>query len=185
MSTLDLSHRVTQLETRVRILTLIAGLTTLTLVTIIGLAWKVPTQPDVLRARALIIEDHNGTERIVIGAPIPEPPGRIAPSTGMVIKDSASVERFGVGLLGNGNMIMGFDAPLRPGDHNNRERINIAVNSLGRGQLRFLDNTGGVRTHMELFDDDNVRLFFTDYQSDKTVVHRVDAHGDSVIVHPK
>jgi hypothetical protein len=36
---------------------------------------------------------------------------------------------------------------------------------------------------MRLFDDDNVRLFFTDYQQDRTLVHRVDARGDSVITH--
>jgi pterin-4a-carbinolamine dehydratase len=38
---------------------------------------------------------------------------------------------------------------------------------------------------MSLFDDDHVQLFFTDYQPTATVVHRVNARGDSVIHHPK
>ncbi len=185
MRTPELSERVTFLEGRVRTLTRAIAVGAVLAGFLGTAAWR-GSQTEVLRTRALIVVDENGIERVVIGAPIPEPPGRrIASSTGLVINDSAGAERFGVGLLGNGNLVMGFDAPPRPGDRSNRERINIAVNTAGRGEIRFLDTRGVVRTHMSLFDDDNVQLFFTDYQPNATVVHRINARGDSVIHHPK
>jgi hypothetical protein len=183
---MDLSERIVHLETRVRHLTRLLLVLVLIVAALATAAWHRPLQSDVVRTRGLIVVDQNGVERLVIGAPIPEPAGRrIAPSTGLVINDSAGAERFGVGLLGNGNVVMGFDAPPRPNDRVNRERITIAVNSAGRGEIRFLDSKGMVRTHMSLFDDDNVQLFFTDYQPTATVVHRVNARGDSVIHHSK
>ena len=49
-------------------------------------------QPEVLRARGLIVVDEQGRERIVIGSPVPDPREgkRLNPSTGMVITASAS-----------------------------------------------------------------------------------------------
>jgi hypothetical protein len=183
---MDLSERVVLLETRVRHLIRFVVVLGFFAATVATAAWYRPVQSDMVRTRGLIVVDEHGVERVVIGAPIPEPAGRrIAPSTGLVINDSAGAERFGVGLLGNGSVVMGFDAPPRPNDRANRERITIAVNSAGRGEIRFLDSKGMVRTHMSLFDDDNVQLFFTDYQPTATVVHRVNARGDSVIHHPK
>lgn len=183
---MDLSERVILLERRIRRLTgslLVLGIIVVTAATA---AWYGPAQSDVIRTKALIVVDEKGVERVVIGAPVPEPAGRrVAPTTGLVINDSAGAERFGVGLLGNGNLVMGFDAPPRSNDRANRERITIAVNSAGRGEIRFLDSKGMVRTHMSLFDDDNVQLFFTDYQPTATVVHRLNARGDSVIHHRK
>ncbi len=186
MSATDRSERLEALERRVRRLTLASGIACLSVIVIGGAAWTAQSQRDVLRARALIITDRRGTERIVMGAPIPEPEGRrIAPATGLVINDSTGAERFGVGLLGNGYLGMGFDGPPRPGLRSTRERINIGLDPEGRLKLRFLDMDGRVRAHMELFDDNNVYLFFTDLQEDRTVVHRLDAHGDTVITHAR
>lgn len=186
MSVSDPKRRIELLERRVRRLVLASGIAWLAVMVIAVSAWSSQSQGDVLRVRALVITDENGAERIVMGAPIPEPEGRrIAPNTGLVINDSAGAERFGMGLLGNGNLVMGFDAAPRPGVRSNRERLTFAVDREGRPKLRFLDTNGLVRAHMELFDDDNVYLFFTDLQGDTTVVHRVDAQGDSVITHAR
>jgi hypothetical protein len=186
MSASDPNRRIEVLERRLRRLVLASGIAWLAVMVLAASAWTSQSQGDVLRVRALIITDENGTERIVVGAPIPEPEGRrIAPNTGLVINDSAGAERFGMGLLGNGNLVMGFDAPPRPGIRSNRERLTFAVDREGRPKLRFLDTNGLVRTHMELFNDNNVYLFFTDLQDEATVVHRVDAHGDSVITHAR
>jgi hypothetical protein len=89
-------------------------------------AWVTQSQTDVLRARAVIIVDERGAERIVMGAPIPEPAGRrIGQVTGMAINDLAGAERFGVGVFENGNLAMGFDAPRRSDYSSTHERINM------------------------------------------------------------
>src|SRR4051812_48913015 len=64
---------------------------------------------DEIRTKNLIIEDGEGRERIIFGAPIREAPGRISASTGFKILDPNGAERFGVGLLANDQMVMGFD----------------------------------------------------------------------------
>lgn len=58
---------------------------------------------DILRARGLVIEDENGVERIILGAPVPDPPGadgpRAAPLAGMIIIDGQGRERGGYGTI--------------------------------------------------------------------------------------
>jgi len=52
----------------------------------------------IVRARGIIITDEKGTERINIGAPVPDPPGageRVQEATGMIIHDANGKERFG------------------------------------------------------------------------------------------
>ena len=45
-----------------------------------------------LRLRTLVVEDAAGRDRIVFGAPLPDPQGRVSPSTGMVINDPEGVD---------------------------------------------------------------------------------------------
>ena len=74
--------------------------------------------PQVIRARGLVIVDEQNRERIIMGAPVPDPPHigkRINPAHGMIILDHNGYERFGVGIMdNNGQMAMGFDAPHDP-----------------------------------------------------------------------
>ncbi len=43
---------------------------------------------------------HREINRMVMGAPVPEPEGqRVSPMTGLVIRDADGAERFGVGLF--------------------------------------------------------------------------------------
>jgi hypothetical protein len=52
-----------------------------------------------IRTHTLIIEDAQGRDRLVLGAPVPDMKGggRISPSVGLVINDPDGLERFGVG----------------------------------------------------------------------------------------
>lgn len=116
---------------------------------------------DVLRVRGLVVVDEAGTERIVLGAPLPDPPGdgqRVAASTGIAINDADGRERFGVGLMENGVFNMGFDGPPGTGDDRNRERVNIGVTPDGRGYIRFLDRETNLAGILYLDDADDFGL---------------------------
>jgi hypothetical protein len=158
------------------------------LVVLAGLiGWAGSQQEAVLRARALIIEDAEGQERVILGAPVPDPREgrRLSPATGFVINDGSGYERFGVGLSDDGNMVMGLDAPPGIDSGRNRERITMAANSEGGAEFRMLGHDSRVRAHMTLFRDNTVALFFTEYEPDRTIVHRVSAKGDTVVVHER
>src|SRR2546422_5032735 len=79
-----LETRITTLERRLRRTQSVAVLAVTGVLTLAAGAWVRPTQqPDTVRAKVLILDDARGRKRIVLGAPIPEPPGaRIAPNTG-------------------------------------------------------------------------------------------------------
>lgn len=78
----------------------------------------------VIKTRGVIIVDDKGRERVILGAPVPDSPAegkpRINPAHGMIILDPQGYERFGVGLMDNGQMGMGFDAPPGKGDDRTR-----------------------------------------------------------------
>jgi len=56
---------------------------------------------DILRARGLVIVDEHGVERLVLGAPVPDPGSgeRAAPLFGMIINDASGGERGGYGTI--------------------------------------------------------------------------------------
>ena len=179
----EMVARLTSLERQVRLLKLALAIPSAVLL-VVGLAgWQ--TRPEeVIRARTLIITDSLGRDRILMGAPVPEPEGqRISPNTGLVINDPTGAERFGLGLLDNGDMVMGFDAPPGTGSGGNRERITISAPRNGGAELRFLNQKSMVAAHMPLFSDGQVALFFTNYTPDGALVHRVSATGDTVVLH--
>jgi hypothetical protein len=140
-----------------------------------------PQAPQVLRARGIIIEDEKGRDRILIGAPVPNPREgtRISPTTGLVINDSAGYERFGVGLKANGSIGMGFDAPPGTGDDRNRERINIIADERGAAQIRLLDQDTWVRARLILDDQKRVGFEFLKFPVGEVVARRLTADGDS------
>jgi hypothetical protein len=140
----------------------------------------------IIRTRGLIIVDDKGRERILLGAPVPDPPGdgkRINPATGMIILDPEGYERFGLGLMDNGTMGMGFDAPRGKGDDQNRERINIIADSEGGAMIRFLNRKTLVPGWLRLGGDDNLYLEFIDVQGDKKkiVKRRIGMKGDETV----
>jgi len=128
----------------------------------------------VLRTRGVVIVDEQNRERVILGSPVPDPPGagkRISPGHGMIILDPEGYERFGVGLMDNGNMGMGFDAPRGKGDRN-PERIHIVADKDGGAMIRFLNRQTGVPGWLRLGEDDKLYLEFIDVQKDKNKVVR-------------
>ncbi|SRR6266566_4691843 len=174
--------RVATLEKRVRYLTIALASSVALILWLGSVAWA-PQVSDVLRARAIILTDSIGRERIVIGAPVPEPRGaRIASSTGMIIRDTGGVERFGVGLFPSGMMVMGFDAPEIPTTRGNRERINIVAGPDGLANIRFLNRKSTVAGYLALSDDDNLYLQMNAASPRGAVWRQIGAVNDTVVV---
>lgn len=158
---------------------LLLGLVSVWLGTTMGLA----QDTRVVRARTLVIEDHEGRDRVVLGAPVPDIKGggRVSPSVGLVINDPEGVERFGVGLQANGRMVMGFDAPPGTGDPRNRERINIVADAAGGAYIRFVNRKTFVPGRLILDDKDQFYLEFLDFPDGRTISRRVSFKGDEKV----
>lgn len=148
---------------------------------------EIADSPDkIIKTRGLIIVDDQGRERVILGAPVPDPPNegkRINPAHGMIILDPEGYERFGLGLMDNGQMGMGFDAPRGKGNDRNRERIHIIADKDGGAMIRFLNRQTGVPGWLRLGEDDNLYLEFIDVQKDKNKVikHRIGMNGKEIL----
>lgn len=144
----------------------------------------------VIKTRGLIIVDEKGRERVILGAPVPDPPKegrkRINRAHGMIILDPDGYERFGVGLMDNGQMAMGFDAPPGKGDDRNRERLHFVADPEGGAMIRFLNRKTSVPGWIRLGEDDNLYLEFIDVQKDKNKVikKRIGMKGEETVEEP-
>ena len=134
-----------------------------------------------LRGRGLIIEDANGQPRIVLGSPVADRNVKSNPRTGIVINDSAGVERFAVTLLRNDRVVMGFDAPPGKGDDRNRERITIVADETGGSYIRFLDRRTFVPARLYLDETNRVWLEFNDLQSGQARRRRIGFTGEETV----
>ncbi|MDM7921466.1 MAG: hypothetical protein QUS14_04125 [Pyrinomonadaceae bacterium] len=144
-----------------------------------------------IRTRGLIIVDEKGRERIIMGAPVPDPPHlgkRINPAHGMIILDDRGYERFGVGLMDEtGQMAMGFDAPIDPANPTkNPERLHLIADGKGGAMIRFLNRQTGVPGWIRLGDDDKLYFEFIDVQPDKNKVTRrqLSIDGEKMVEQP-
>jgi hypothetical protein len=176
-----LQRRVARLEQRLRLHRYLTGSITILLTAIVTSTWTMQAQDSkILRLRSLIIEDDQGRERIVLGAPVPDPREgkRISPSVGMVINDENGYERFGLGLQANGRMGMGFDAPRNTGDDRNRERISIVADEQGGASVRFLDRRTLVAGYLRLDTDNQMWLEFLDVQPTEVITRRIGFKGE-------
>lgn len=135
----------------------------------------------VLHARGLVIHDANGVDRIYIGAPVPSGPGekgdRVSPATGMILLDANRRERFGLGLMDNGWLTMGFDAAPGAGAGANRERLHLGVTPEGQGYIRFLDRNSALAGYLNLTDDDKLALELWNRQGPRFTRGVVDVDG--------
>ena len=143
----------------------------------------------VIKTRGLIIVDEQGRDRVLLGAPVPDPPHvgkRISPGHGMIILDPQGYERFGVGLMDNGQMGMGFDAPRGTGDDRNPERLHFVADAKGGAMIRFLNRKTGVPGWLRLGEDDKLYLEFIDVQKEKNKVvrRRLSMAGDETVEEP-
>lgn len=123
---------------------------------------------NVLRARTFIVEDDQGRERIVLGAPMPD--GR--QYVGMKILNAEGAEQFGLGLKPDGSVGMGFDTRAGVGDARNRERLNMGVTATGQGWIRYLDNHTRARLRLVLDSSDAPVLQLLDWPDDQRILVR-------------
>ena len=166
----ELASRLEQLERSLRRMRLITSITGLGFVSVflLGATRSTNRSPDVLRAKMLIIEDGNGRERIVLGAPMPD--GR--QYVGMKILNPDGAEQFGLGLKVDGGVSMGFDTKPGVGDERNRERLNMGVTASGQGWIRYLDNHTRARLRIALDSADAPALQFLDWPDDRRIMVR-------------
>lgn len=171
----QLNARIEKLEKRSRLqngLAIVLGAALLlgSMTSLSTAAQNRAAEAKLIRARAIIIEDEQGRDRIVFGSPVPNPKEgqRSSPSTGLVINDADGYERFGLGLRADGSMGMGFDAPPGTGDPRNRERINIVADSKGGAFLRFLNRRTEAAGFLRLDDDGRLALDFLNF-TDKSI----------------
>ena len=181
-------ERLDRLERRVRVLGTVSALS---IVLALGVAtWPsvfAQGQPPLIRARGLVVVDDRGRDRIVIGAPVPNPKEgvRRSASTGIVINDPAGYERCGLGLTDDGQIGMGFDAPPGTGDSRNRERINLAADATGGAYIRFLNRKTFVPGRLVVDGSDQFYLEFLDFPEGKVVSRRLGFSGEQTSEQPR
>ncbi|MEX2157193.1 MAG: hypothetical protein WD773_10180 [Gemmatimonadales bacterium] len=174
-----LAARLERLERSVRRMRLVAAMAGFALLTsLIGARSATRARPDVLRGTALIIEDSQGRERIVLGAPMPD--GR--QYIGMKILNPEGAEQFGLGLKPDGSVGMGFDTKPGVGDPRNRERLNMGVTATGQGWIRYLDNRTRARLRIALDSVDVPVVQFLDWPDEQRIlVRQVGFSRDTVL----
>ena len=180
----ELRYRIESLERRVRCGRLVSGALVAGMLGLSLASWTSSAQDArIVRVRTLIVEDEQGRDRVILGAPVPDLKGggRISPSVGLVINDSDGVERFGLGLQANGRMVMGFDAPPGTGDPRNRERINIVADASGGAYIRFVNRKTFVPGRLILDDKDQFYLEFLDFPDGKTISRRIGFKGEEKV----
>jgi hypothetical protein len=128
----------------------------------------------VLKVRGLVVVDEQNRERIVLGTPIPDTRDgkRVMPMSGMAILDTEGYERLGAGMMDDGKVVVGLDAPRGKGDDRNRERIHLVADGDGGAMIRFLNRKTGVPGWLRLGDDDKLYLEFLDIQKEKNKIFR-------------
>ena len=145
-------------------------------------AWRQPPRSyESIRTKLIIVEDAKGRDRIIIGAPRPDPRG----SVGMQINDTLGHERFGLGLQPSGRMSMGFDAPPGAGDDRNRERINMWADQHGGAAIRFLDRNTRLKSIWQLDAENRVWLEFTDVTDREFVRRKIGFGSDQLVREPR
>jgi hypothetical protein len=163
--------RVERLERSVRRTRMFAVTATLGLLATwtTGAAWRQsPAPQDAIHTRLLVIEDADGRDRIVLGAPMPD--GR--EYTGMKILNADGAEQFGLGLRTDGSVGMGFDTRPGVGNQANRERLNMGVTATGQGWIRYLDNETRARMFLRLDSADVPVIQFLDWPDEQRIAVR-------------
>ena len=167
---LQLEARLEKLERTARRLRFAASAAGIALLStwLLGAGWKPPSSPDVVRAKVFVVEDAQGRERIVLGAPMADPRRYV----GMKILNAEGAEQFGLGLKADGAVSMGFDAKPGVGDQRNRERLNMGVTASGQGWIQYLDNRTRARLRIALDSADTPSLQFLDWPDERRIVVR-------------
>ena len=164
---METAERIERLERRVSALAmaLLAGI-----VAVAAGAWLAPSaQPEVLRVRQITIVDANGTERVWIGAPVPDPivqgkrVKRKGPASGIIL------------LAANGNERGGFLTSDGAGE------IWLGLDSEQGQEATFLANPGG-GAHLSLWDAERNQAKISLVGGPKLLLRR---KGETVFEEPR
>ncbi len=174
----DLHRRLVVLEARERIVRI--GFVILLAVVAVSNGMPEPhaQQPvGPLRVRGLIVEDANGRDRIVLGAPMAGSSGR----SGIRINDANGVERMGLALLESGSLVVGLDAPVGTGDDRNRERITLVADEKGGAAVRMKDRRTSVVSSWYLDEQNRAWIEFSDFMQQPALRRRTGLKGEETI----
>ncbi|PTR34360.1 hypothetical protein C8J98_102548 [Luteibacter sp. OK325] len=145
---MDIEARLARLEARNTKLTVICGvLATLCMAlgTTFAVAGPDATQPGVIHAKGLVIDDANGHPRILIGAPFPDVPGRIRHderSMAMLFLDEQGHDRLTVGQA----MTPQIKGKVPAQFHRIGDSVGVTIHDLDgneRGGMAWLSNGRG------------------------------------------
>jgi hypothetical protein len=131
---------------------------------------------EILRARGLILVDEKGTERIVMGAPVPDPPQgkRVFPANGITFQDAKGKERGGLGILDDGRIVYALDSE-------NCDRVGLFVFPDGRAGLLVNDDHMNGRLLLQTEQDGTASLRFLDAAAKERMVLGMDKGGAASI----
>jgi hypothetical protein len=130
---------------------------------------------DEIRAKRLVVVDDAGTARVVIGE---DPPGtqRRSRSCGITIHDKTGAERFGVGVMEDNTVNMGFDAAAGVG-HAMRDRLALGVAPNGAPYVMLINNETKVPVRLVADGDASSGggIEFLDYDrpNSKVIIRRI------------
>ena len=179
-----MEDRLSRLESQCRMLRLaVVGLS----IAVLGSLWIPGSRAqqrsfDLLRVRALTVEDADGRPRVVLGPVDQQPSSR---GVGLRINDASGVERFGLTLNERGAVVMGLDAPPGTGDDRNRERITFVADEKGGAAMRLKDRRTGVVSSWYLDDENRGWIEFSDYLQQPPRRRRVGLTGEETLASTK
>lgn len=175
----ELEHRIRCLELSRRHWQRRAGLLLLGAIGVLalGAVRQAPHVTDELRTRKLVVVDEKDTPRIEIGQD-PKDTQRISRSCGIVIRDKSGAERFGVGVMDNDTVNMGFDSAVGVGDPM-RDRLALGVSPRGEPYVMLINNRTEVPVRL-VASDEGGGVEFIDYDraNSKVIIRRISFSDD-------
>jgi hypothetical protein len=138
-----------------------------------------PKPSDVVRARRIVVVDEEGRDRIVLGQD-PADTQRISRSVGLTLYGPMGAERGGFGVMDDGSVVLGLDAPVGVG-HPMRDRIGLKVHPDGSTSISLIDNETRipVRLVSEADGEGGVEFIGYDFSNRKATIKRIGIEGES------
>jgi hypothetical protein len=180
--------RIAELESRIQRLESargrwrgVAGVAVMTLVALLGFgAMRQPEIQDEIRARKVVVVDEKDVPRVVI-AQDPADTQRRSRSAGITIHDATGAERFGVGVMDDNTVNMGFDAAVGVGLPM-RDRLALGVSPNGSPYVMLINNETKVPVRL-VADGDPKKgggIEFLDYDraNSKVIIRRISFNSD-------
>ena len=158
----------------------LTGLVAMSALVAIGWTRQPADVQDEVRTRKLVVVDENDVPRVII-AEDPKDAQRRSRSCGIVINDKTGAERFGVGVMEDDTVNMGFDAAVGVG-HPMRDRVAIGVSPNGSGYVMLINNDTKIPVRL-VADGDTAKgggVEFLDYDkpNSKVIIRRIGFNED-------